>query len=381
MGGAQPLAATMNGAACLVVEVDPSRIEKRLQTGYIDRISYRLDEALAWVEQARQAREPLSVGLVGNCAEVLPELVRRGITPDVVTDQTSAHDPLNGYVPAGLDLAAAAELRARDPQTYLQRAGESIATHVRAMLDMMRAGAVTFDYGNNIRAQAMKYGVSDAMAFPGFVPAYVRPLFCEGRGPFRWAALSGDPADIAVTDDLVLKLFPENESLARWIKLAREKVHFQGFPARICWLGYGERARFGEALNGLGADGTLKAPIVIGRDHLDCGSVASPYRESEAMKDTSDAVADWPILNALINAVSGASWVSFHHGGGVGMGYSLHAGQVTVADGSAESALRINRVLTNDPGMGIIRHVDAGYEEACDSARRHGIKIPMWTKD
>jgi len=381
MGGAQPLAATMNGAACLVVEGDPSRIEKRLQTGYIDRISYRLDEALAWVEQARQAREPLSVGLVGNCAEVLPELVRRGITPDVVTDQTSAHDPLNGYVPAGLDLAAAAELRARDPQTYLQRAGESIATHVRAMLDMMRAGAVTFDYGNNIRAQAMKYGVSDAMAFPGFVPAYVRPLFCEGRGPFRWAALSGDPADIAVTDDLVLKLFPENESLARWIKLAREKVHFQGFPARICWRGYGERARFGEALNGLVADGTLKAPIVIGRDHLDCGSVASPYRESEAMKDTSDAVADWPILNALINAVSGASWVSFHHGGGVGMGYSLHAGQVTVADGSAESALRINRVLTNDPGMGIIRHVDAGYEEACDSARRHGIKIPMWTKD
>ncbi len=377
MGGAQPLAATMNGAACLIVDVDASRIEKRLGTGYCDKISYHLDEALRWVMEARDQGLPLSVGLVGNCAEVLPELVRRGVTPDVLTDQTSAHDPLNGYVPAGLDLAQAAELRFQNPEEYVKRSIASMGVHVQAMLDMMRRGAVTFDYGNNIRARALQAGVADAMAFPGFVPAYIRPLFCEGRGPFRWAALSGDPADIAVTDELVLKLFPENESLVRWIHLAREKVHFQGYPARICWLGYGERARFGVEMNRLVAKGRIKAPIVIGRDHLDCGSVASPYRETEAMKDTTDAVADWPLLNAMLNVASGASWVSFHHGGGVGMGYSLHAGQVSVADGTRQATERIRRVLTNDPGIGVARHADAGYDEAVDAARRHGIKIPM----
>jgi urocanate hydratase len=377
MGGAQPLAATMNGAACLVVEVDPSRIEKRLQTGYCDKISSDLDEALRWVKAARDQGEALSVGLVGNCAEVLPELVRRGVTPDLLTDQTSAHDPLNGYVPAGLNLEQAAELRTRNPDEYIRRAIDSMGVHVQAMLDMMQRGAVTFDYGNNIRARALQAGVANAMAFPGFVPAYIRPLFCEGRGPFRWAALSGDPADIAVTDELVLKLFPENKSLARWIRLAREKVHFQGYPARICWLGYGERARFGVEMNKLVADGKIKAPVVIGRDHLDCGSVASPYRETEAMKDTTDAVADWPLLNAMLNVASGASWVSFHHGGGVGMGYSLHAGQVCVADGTAEAGERIRRVLTNDPGIGVARHADAGYDEAIAAARRHGIQIPM----
>jgi urocanate hydratase len=377
MGGAQPLAATMAGAAFLGVEVDPGRIEKRLKTGYLDRISHNLDDALSLVSTAAKRGEALSVGLVGNCAEVLPELLRRGFVPDVLTDQTSAHDPLNGYVPAGLSLAEAAELRRKQPEEYLKRSMDSIAVHVRTMLELQKRGAVTFDYGNNIRGQALKAGVANALDFPGFVPAYVRPLFCEGRGPFRWAALSGDPADIAVTDNLVLEMFPENESLCRWIRLARERIHFQGLPARICWLGYGERAQFGLRMNDLVARGVIKAPVVIGRDHLDCGSVASPYRETESMKDTSDAVADWPILNALLNTASGASWVSFHHGGGVGMGYSLHAGQVTVADGTARMAERIERVLTNDPGIGVARHADAGYDDATAFARRSGISIPM----
>ena len=377
MGGAQPLAATMAGAAFLGVEVDPERIRKRLQTGYCDRISFDLEEALALVREAARKREALSVGLVGNCAEVLPELLRRGFTPDLLTDQTSAHDPLNGYVPAGIPLAAALKLRRENPEEYLKRSMDSIATHVRSMLELQSRGAVTFDYGNNIRGQALKAGVANALDFPGFVPAYIRPLFCEGRGPFRWAALSGDPADIAVTDGLVLEMFPENESLCRWIRLAREKIRFQGLPSRICWLGYGERAEFGLRINDLVARGQLKAPIVIGRDHLDCGSVASPYRETEAMKDTSDAVADWPVLNALLNTASGASWVSFHHGGGVGMGYSLHAGQVTVADGTEGMRRRIERVLTNDPGIGVARHADAGYDEARACARSRGIKIPM----
>ena len=377
MGGAQPLAATMAGAAFLGVEVDPERIRKRLQTGYCDRISFDLEEALALVREAARKREALSVGLVGNCAEVLPELLRRGFTPDLLTDQTSAHDPLNGYVPAGIPLAGALKLRRENPEEYLKRSMDSIATHVRSMLELQSRGAVTFDYGNNIRGQALKAGVANALDFPGFVPAYIRPLFCEGRGPFRWAALSGDPADIAVTDGLVLEMFPENESLCRWIRLAREKIRFQGLPSRICWLGYGERAEFGLRINDLVARGQLKAPIVIGRDHLDCGSVASPYRETEAMKDTSDAVADWPVLNALLNTASGASWVSFHHGGGVGMGYSLHAGQVTVADGTEGMRRRIERVLTNDPGIGVARHADAGYDEARACARSRGIKIPM----
>jgi urocanate hydratase len=377
MGGAQPLAATMAGAAFLGVEVDPQRIQKRLKTGYCDRISWDLEEALALVQDAAKRGEALSVGLVGNCAEILPELVQRGFTPDVLTDQTSAHDPLNGYIPAHLSLDEAARMREQNPAEYLRRSMDSIATHVRAMLDLQSRGAVTFDYGNNIRGQALKAGVSNALDFPGFVPAYIRPLFCEGRGPFRWAALSGDPSDIAITDDLVLEMFPENESLCRWIKMARERIHFQGLPARICWLGYGERAAFGLRLNDLVARGRIQAPIVMGRDHLDCGSVASPYRETESMKDTSDAVADWPILNALLNTAGGASWVSFHHGGGVGIGYSLHAGQVTVADGTAEMSRRIERVLTNDPGIGVARHADAGYPEAIDFARRRGIKIPM----
>jgi urocanate hydratase len=377
MGGAQPLAATMAGAAFLGIEVDPERIRKRLKTGYCDRISYGIDEALGLVADCARRGEAISVGLVGNCAEVLPELVRRGFTPDVLTDQTSAHDPLNGYIPARMTLAEATLLRGRDPDEYLRRSMESIATHVRSMLDLQARGSVTFDYGNNIRGQALKAGVANALDFPGFVPAYIRPLFCEGRGPFRWAALSGDPADIALTDDLVLEMFPENEALCRWIHLARERIRFQGLPSRICWLGYGERAAFGLRMNDLVARGRLKAPVVIGRDHLDCGSVASPYRETESMRDTSDAVADWPILNALLNTASGASWVSFHHGGGVGIGYSLHAGQVTVADGTAEMSRRIERVLTNDPGIGVARHADAGYPEASEFARRKGIKIPM----
>ncbi len=377
MGGAQPLAATMAGAAFLGVEVDPQRIEKRLKTGYCDRISRDVDEALDLVRAAARRGEALSVGLVGNCAEVLPELVRRGFTPDVLTDQTSAHDPLNGYVPARLSLEEAARLRSGRPEEYLRRSMDSIATHVRAMLELQKQGAITFDYGNNIRGQALKAGVTNALDFPGFVPAYIRPLFCEGRGPFRWAALSGDPRDIQASDELVLDMFPENEPLCRWIKMARERIHFQGLPARICWLGYGERAAFGLRLNDLVARGKIQAPVVIGRDHLDCGSVASPYRETEAMKDASDAVADWPVLNALLNTASGASWVSFHHGGGVGIGYSLHAGQVTVADGTAEMSRRIERVLTNDPGIGIARHADAGYQEAIDFAARKGITIPM----
>jgi len=377
MGGAQPLAATMLGAAFLGIDVDPERIQKRLRTEYCQRISYSLDEALALVQAAARKGEAISVGLVGNCAEVLPELVRRGFTPDALTDQTSAHDPLNGYVPDGVTLEEAARLRRDDPDEYVRRSMNAIAIHVRAMLDMQKRGAVTFDYGNNIRGHALKAGVANALDFPGFVPAYIRPLFCEGRGPFRWAALSGEPADIAATDDLVLEMFPENEGLCNWIRLARERIRFQGLPARICWLGYGERAAFGLRINELVARGKIKAPIVIGRDHLDCGSVASPYRETESMKDTSDAVADWPILNALLNTASGASWVSFHDGGGVGIGYSMHAGQVTVADGTKEMARRIERVLTNDPGIGIARHADAGYEEARDFARRKNVDIPM----
>ena len=377
MGGAQPLAATMLGAAFLGVEVDPERIQKRLRTSYCERISYSLEEALSLVEGAASKGDAISVGLVGNCAEVLPEMVRRGFTPAILTDQTSAHDPLNGYVPAGVPLEEALRLRRSDPDEYVRRSMDSIATHVRAMIELQKRGAVTFDYGNNIRGHALKAGVTNAFDFPGFVPAYIRPLFCEGRGPFRWAALSGDPADIAATDNLVLDMFPGNDSLCRWIRLAREKIRFQGLPSRICWLGYGERAAFGLRMNDLVACGKVRAPIVIGRDHLDCGSVASPYRETESMKDTSDAVADWPILNALLNTASGASWVSFHDGGGVGVGYSMHAGQVTVADGSAEMSRRIERVLTNDPGIGVARHADAGYDQAKEFAARKGIKVPM----
>jgi len=377
MGGAQPLAGTLNGAALLGIEVDEARIDKRLATGYCDRKTRDLDEALAWIREAVSARRPLSVGLVGNAADVLPELVRRGVTPDVLTDQTSAHDTLNGYVPTSLTIEEAAELRRRDPRSYVARATASIAEHVRAMLEMQRRGAIAFDYGNNIRTIAHDAGVKDAFAIPGFVPEYIRPLFCEGKGPFRWVALSGDPRDLARTDELVLELFPEDAHLRRWIELAREKVHFQGLPARICWLGQGDRARFGVALNDLVAKGELTAPIVIGRDHLDTGSVASPFRETEAMKDGSDAIADWPILNALLNTASGASWVSFHHGGGVGIGNSLHAGQVIVADGTPEMRTRLERVLTNDPGIGVARHADAGYDAARATARRHGIRLPM----
>ncbi len=380
MGGAQPLAATMNGAAFLGIEVDPQRIERRLRTGYCDRMSRDLDEALRIVLGARERGEAVSVGLVGNCAEVLPELVRRGIVPDVLTDQRSAHDPLNGYVPAGISLDKALDLRQRNPDEYVRRSLESIMRHVEAMLEMQRRGAVVFDYGNNIRGQALKAGLKNALGFPGFVQAYIRPLFCQGRGPFRWVALSGDPRDIYTTDDLVLELFPENQGLSRWIKLARERIRFQGLPARICWLGYGERAHFGRRINELVRRGRLKAPIVIGRDHLDCGSVASPFRETEGMIDGSDAVADWPILNALLNTASGASWVSFHHGGGVGIGYSLHAGQVIVADGTSEMDQRLERVLSNDPGIGIARHADAGYQAAVDTALRSGIKLPMKPK-
>jgi urocanate hydratase len=377
MGGAQPLAATMNGAACLVIEVDRRRIERRVQTRYCDRLSENLDEALQLVLAAKQKGEALSVGLVGNCAEVLPELIRRNVVPEILTDQTSAHDELNGYVPHGLPYEKALELRQANPQEYIKRAYESMAVHVRAMLELQKRGAVTFDYGNNIRAQAQKAGVENAFDFPGFVPAYVRPLFCEGKGPFRWAALSGDPEDIRLTDKLVLDLFPENESLRRWIQLAGERVKFQGLPARICWLGYGERAKFGVALNELVAKGKIKAPVVIGRDHLDTGSVASPNRETESMLDGSDAIADWPILNALLNTASGASWVSVHHGGGVGIGYSIHAGQVIVADGTKEASARLERVLTNDPGIGVARHADAGYDLAKKVASEKGVRVPM----
>jgi len=377
MGGAQPLAATMNEGVILCVEVDPARIQRRLETRYLDRSTTSLDEALRWCDEARREGRALSVGLLGNCAEVLPELARRNLVPDVLTDQTSAHDPLSGYVPAGLDVEAAAELRGRDPKDYVRRSTASIAEHVRAMLALKRRGAVTFDYGNNIRTVAFDAGVKDAFDFPGFVPAYVRPLFCEGKGPFRWVALSGDPKDLARTDRLVLDLFPANAHLRRWITLARERVAFQGLPARICWLGQGERARFGGALNALVKNGELSAPIVIGRDHLDTGSVASPFRETEAMLDGSDAIADWPLLNAMLNVASGASWVSFHHGGGVGIGNSLHAGQVIVADGTDRAAARLERVLTNDPGIGVARHADAGYDLARETAGRHGIRLPM----
>jgi urocanate hydratase len=381
MGGAQPLAATMNGANFLGVEVDPARIEKRISTGYCDRISYNLDDALRIIEDARIREEPVSVGLVGNSADVLPELARRGIVPDLLTDQTSAHDPLNGYVPNGMELTDALRLRREDPEEYTRRSMATMASHVSAMLDLKRMGAVTFDYGNNIRGHAKQAGVEDAFEIPGFVPEYIRPLFCQGRGPFRWVALSGNPEDIRKTDNLAMELFPDDEVLSTWLRLASRRVKFQGLPARICWLGCGERAQFGEAMNDMVRRGDLEAPIVIGRDHLDTGSVASPYRETEGMLDGSDAIADWPLLNALLNTASGASWVSIHNGGGVGIGYSLHAGQVTVADGTAEGAERLNRVLTNDPGIGVARHVDAGYEEARRTAEEKGIKIPMSPAD
>jgi urocanate hydratase len=377
MGGAQPLAVTMCGGVAIVVEVDETRIRKRLDTRYVDVMCRSLDEALIMAEKAMKSGQPLSIGLLGNCAEVLPEIVRRGVKVDVLTDQTSAHDPLRGYIPKGYTLKAAAELRARDPKKYVELAMKSMAIHVEAMLKLQKAGAVTFDYGNNIRTMAFKQGVKRAYDFPGFVPAYIRGLFCEGKGPFRWAALSGDPKDIAVTDAAIKKLFPKNAHLHHWLDMAAKKVAFQGLPARICWLGYGERHLAGLMFNDLVKKGKVSAPIVIGRDHLDSGSVASPFRETEAMKDGSDMIADWPILNALINTASGASWVSFHHGGGVGMGYSLHAGQVTVADGTKEMAARLERVLTNDPAMGVLRHADAGYKEARDFAKKKGVKVPM----
>jgi urocanate hydratase len=377
MGGAQPLAATMNGAACLAVEVDRSRIERRLKTGYVDEMATSLDEALLTLQTAKALKQPKSVALLGNAAEVLPELYHRGIEVDVLTDQTSAHDTLNGYVPAHMSYEEALELRRSDPQRYVKLAQESIVEHVQAMLALQKRGAVTFDYGNNIRGEAYANGVKNAFDIPGFVPEYIRPLFCDGKGPFRWAALSGDPEDIYRTDRAVMETFPENKALCRWIEKAQKHVHFQGLPARICWLGYGERAKMGVIFNRMVARGELKAPIVIGRDHLDCGSVASPNRETEKMKDGSDAIADWPILNALLNAVGGASWVSVHHGGGVGMGLSIHAGMVIVADGTKEAEARLERVLTYDPGMGIVRHADAGYERAIENAKKWGVKVPM----
>ena len=376
MGGAQPLAVTMNEGVALVVEVDPGRIERRLATKYVDERAASMEDALARVEHYQRERVARSIAVEGNAAEVLPELARRGIVPDVVTDQTSAHDALNGYVPAGLSLADAESLRRSNPSHYIERSMASMAQHVRAMLGLQRAGAIAFDYGNNIRAQAHKAGVSDAFEIPGFVPEYIRPLFCLGKGPFRWAALSGDPADIAATDALALQMFGDNTALCRWIHMAQERVAFQGLPARILWLGYGERAKFGLAINDLVRRGRVKAPIVIGRDHLDAGSVASPNRETEQMRDGSDAIADWPILNALLNASSGATWVSVHHGGGVGIGYSLHAGMVIVADGTREADEKLQRVLTCDPGLGVVRHADAGYPEAIETARRHGITMP-----
>jgi urocanate hydratase len=380
MGGAQPLAATMNDAAFLGVDVDPARIERRLHSGYLDRMTFDLDEALSLVVDAKKNEAALSVGLVGNAAEIMPELVRRSVVPDVLTDQTSAHDALNGYVPIknsfDEDLNA---LRREHPQQYEQRAIASIGEHVKALLELKRRGAITFEYGNNIRAQAVRAGVKNAFDIPGFVPEYIRPLFCEGKGPFRWVALSGDVEDIYRTDQAVLDTFPGNESLARWIRLARERVHFQGLPARICWLGYGERAKLGLKFNDMVRRGELQAPIVIGRDHLDAGSVASPNRETEGMKDGSDAIADWPVLNALVNTAAGAGWVSVHHGGGVGIGYSLHAGMVVVCDGSADAELRLQRVLTTDPGMGVLRHVDAGYDEAVRCAKDRGVAVPGLT--
>lgn len=380
MGGAQPLAATMCGAAFLGIDVDRSRLQKRIDTGYLDIIAGSTEEAISLVTEAKNKGNALSVGLTGNAGELLPELYNRGFRPDIITDQTSAHDTLNGYVPMGMTLEDAAMLRESDPKKYIELAGKTIAAHVKSMLEFLQAGAIAFDYGNNIRTEAKKEGVTNAFDIPGFIPEYIRPLFCEGKGPFRWVALSGDPEDIYTTDEAVIKALPENTHLHNWLKMAREKVHFQGLPARICWLGYGERALIGQVFNDLVAQGKVKAPIVIGRDHLDCGSVASPYRETEAMKDGSDAIADWPILNAMINAVGGASWVSVHHGGGVGIGNSIHAGMVIVADGTEAAAKRLQRVLTSDPGMGVIRHVDAGYDIAVKTAVEHNMKVPMLNK-
>ncbi|OGO65017.1 MAG: urocanate hydratase [Chloroflexi bacterium RBG_19FT_COMBO_50_10] len=376
MGGAQPLAITMNEGVGLIVEVDPARAQRRLEMGYVDTVVDSLEEAMTLVEEFQKKAQPKSIGLIGNAAEIYPELAMRGVVPDVVTDQTPAHDVLM-YVPAGLDVRQAEDLRVNHPKEYQRRSMQSMAQHVRAMLEFKHRGAEVFDYGNNLRQRAYDEGVKDAFEFPGFVPAYIRPLFCEGKGPFRWVALSGDPQDIYRTDEAIMELFPQDAHLHRWLKIAREKVHFQGLPARICWLGYGERAEAGQLFNNLVAEGIVKAPIVIGRDHLDAGSVASPNRETEGMQDGTDAVSDWAILNALINAVGGATWVSFHHGGGVGIGFSQHAGQVIVADGTAEAALRLERVLTSDPGMGIVRHADAGYPIAIEAAKRHGIKMPM----
>jgi urocanate hydratase len=377
MGGAQPLAATMQDAVALIIEVDETRIDKRIETGYLDRKAKDLDEALGIIEKATRAGEAISVGLLGNAADVLPEIVKRGINPDVLTDQTSAHDMLNGYIPAGMTLANALELRRSDPAEYVRRSTESAVRHVTAMLALQQRGVVTFDYGNNIRTVALDAGLRNAFDIPGFVPEYIRPLFCEGKGPFRWVALSGNPKDIKRTDELALELFPDDEHLRRWISLAQKRIKFQGLPARICWLGQSDRAKFGVAINDLVASREISAPIAIGRDHLDTGSVASPFRETEGMRDGTDAVADWPLLNAMLNVASGASWVSFHHGGGVGIGNSLHAGQVIVADGTPEMRVRLERVLTNDPGTGVARHADAGYEEAVATAKKHGIHLPM----
>lgn len=377
MGGAQPLAVTMNDGVCIAIEVDRTRIEKRIETRYCDILVESLDEAIRLASDAKQAAKALSIGLLGNAAEILPEMIRRNYIPEIITDQTSAHDPLNGYLPIGISLEEGKVMRENDPTQYVMRSKASMAVHVQSILKMQELGAVAFDYGNNIRQVALEEGVTDAFNFPGFVPAYIRPQFCEGKGPFRWAALSGDPQDIYKLDEALLKEFPDHTHLRKWISMARERIAFQGLPARICWLGYGERARFGKIINDMVASGEISAPIVIGRDHLDAGSVASPNRETEAMKDGSDAIADWPILNALINTSAGASWVSVHHGGGVGMGYSLHAGMVVVADGTEEAAARLERVLTTDPGMGVVRHVDAGYELAISTAKKHGIRIPM----
>jgi urocanate hydratase len=380
MGGAQPLAVTMNDGVVIAIDVDETRIQRRLDTRYLDKKTDSLDEALAMAKEYVAKGEPLSIGLLGNAAELLPKMIEMGEIPDLVTDQTSAHDPLHGYLPAGFSMEEGAELRKRNPEQYIEKSKQSMAVHVKAMLEMQKKGAVVFDYGNNIRQVAFDEGVKNAFDFPGFVPAFIRPLFCEGKGPFRWVALSGDPEDIRKTDEVILREFSNNEHLCKWIKMAQEKVQFQGLPSRICWLGYGERAKFGKIINEMVANGELSAPIVIGRDHLDCGSVASPNRETEGMMDGSDAVADWPILNAMINAVNGASWVSVHHGGGVGMGYSLHAGMVVVADGTEEAAKRLERVLTSDPGMGIVRHADAGYDLAIKTARDKGVDLPMINK-
>lgn len=377
MGGAQPLAVTMNGGVCIAIEIDEHHIDRRIETRYTDVKTASLDEAIRLAEEAKAQKKALSIGLIGNAADILPEMIAKGFIPDALTDQTSAHDPLNGYIPSKMSLEEAASLREANPATYVKKSKASMAQHVRAMLTMMEKGAITFDYGNNIRQVAKDEGVENAFDFPGFVPAYIRPQFCEGKGPFRWVALSGDPQDIYKLDEVILKEFSDNEHLCNWIRMAQEKIEFQGLPSRICWFGYGERARFGKIINDMVASGELSAPIVIGRDHLDSGSVASPNRETEAMKDGSDVVADWPILNAMINAVGGATWVSVHHGGGVGMGYSLHAGMVIVADGTADAAARIERVLTTDPGMGVVRHVDAGYDIAKQTAKEKGIKVPM----